>query len=180
MSAGPDMKRLLRQRMREEAKSYNALRRAEDSRRICERIRALEVWRKAQSVLLFVPTAQEPDISPLMHEGKRVSLPAFNSNLGQYQAREAQGGLVHGRFGILEPSPTCALIKEMDVVLAPGVAFALDGTRLGRGQGFYDRLLADVKAVKIGVCFDWQMLTNIPRDVHDILMDHIVTPTLST
>jgi 5-formyltetrahydrofolate cyclo-ligase len=174
------MKAELREQMREEAKRHSAEERAGASRQICERIRQHPLWRKAESVLLFVPTTHEPDISALMKEGKRVSLPAFNKKLGQYEARELKGDLVLGRFGILEPHSACSLSGALDLVLAPGVAFAVDGSRLGRGKGYYDRLLAELKAVKIGVCFDWQLVPDIPNDAHDVKMDHILTPNSLT
>jgi 5-formyltetrahydrofolate cyclo-ligase len=172
----------LRARMREEAKRHSAEERAAASHAICDRIRAQPIWQAARSVLLFAPTATEPDIWPLRMDGKRVSLPSFNEQLGQYEARDIlrQDDLVPGQFGILEPAATGPLtaLSTLDLVLAPGIAFALNGGRLGRGKGYYDRLLAQVKAIKIGVCFDWQMLPRIPRDGHDVVMDHIVTPTL--
>ena len=171
-------KEQLRERVRQEARRHSPDERAAASRAICDRIRALDVWKKAASVLLFVPTANEPDISPLMKDGKGVCLPAFNEKLGRYEPRQVVGELVPGRFGILEPAKSCPLATALDLVLAPGVAFALDGSRLGRGKGYYDRLLAEVNAPKIGVCFDWQVLPDIPRDVHDVSMDHVVTPTL--
>lgn len=173
-------KQQLRERMREEARGRSANERAEYSTQICDRIIRLDLWQNAKSVLLFVPTTYEPDISPLMNEGKRVSLPRFNETLGRYEPREMVGELVPGQFGILEPSDGCPVTTALDLVLAPGVAFALDGSRLGRGKGYYDRLLAQLEAVKIGVCFDWQVVPAIPRDTHDVLMDHIVTPTSST
>jgi 5-formyltetrahydrofolate cyclo-ligase len=170
------MKAEFRQRMREEAKRHSAEERAAASRAICDRIRAQGIWRNAKSVLLFVPTVNEPDISPLMNDGKRVSLPAYNAGLAAYEPRAIGGekDLVPGQFGIREPAPNCPVTDSgtLDLVLAPGVAFALDG---GRGKGYYDRLLAQVKAAKIGVCFDWQMLPTIPRDSHDVSMDYVVT-----
>ena len=173
-----EMKADLRQRIREEAARHLEERIA-DSRQICRRIRGQTVWREAKKVLLFVPIATEPDISDLMNDGKRVSLPSFNEQAGQYQAREISGrdDLVVGRFGILEPRPKCSLtdLGALDLVLAPGVAFALDGSRLGRGKGYYDRLLARIKVPKCGVCFDWQVLPEIPCDGHDVLMDYIAT-----
>jgi 5-formyltetrahydrofolate cyclo-ligase len=175
-------KEQLREKMREEARRHSPEQRAATSRQICERILALKPWANARSVLLFVPTASEPDISPLIKDGKQVSLPAFNEKLGCYEARlvQSENDLVPGRFGIPEPAASCPLtdLSTLDLVLAPGIAFALDGTRLGRGKGYYDRLLEQVQAIKIGVCFNWQVLPRIPRDSHDVKMDHIVTPTL--
>lgn len=174
------MKAELRERMRVEARRHSVEERVAASRQICERLRAQALWQNAKSVLLFAPTTHEPDISPLMNHGKQVSLPAFNEQLGRYEAREIRSDhdLVPRKFGIVEPAGSCRLtdLNGLDLVLAPGIAFALDGTRLGRGQGYYDRLLAQVKAPKIGVCFDWQVLPRIPRDGHDVLMGYIVTP----
>lgn len=175
------MKADLRQKMREEAARHDDAERAAASRELCRRIRTQPLWQKARAVLLFVPTRGEPDISDLMNEGKHVSLPAFNPKSACYQAREISSAqdLVAGQFGILEPNSRCPLtaLSRLDLVLAPGVAFAPDGTRLGRGKGFYDRLLAQITAPKCGVCFDWQILPKIPSDGHDVLMDYIATPS---
>ena len=177
-------KEQLRDKMREEAKRHSAEERALKSKQICERLRELELWKTAQRVLLFVPTPHEPDIWPLAADGKQVSLPAFNEKLGRYEARQIQNeqDLLVGRFGIREPKATCPIVdlSTLDLVLAPGVAFALDGGRLGRGKGYYDRLLAAVHTTKLGVCFAWQVLPATPRDTHDVLMDHVATPTLIT
>jgi 5-formyltetrahydrofolate cyclo-ligase len=174
-------KEQLRQTMREEAKRHSAEERTEASRRICECIRAQEIWKSARTVLLFVPTLHEPDIWRLLADRKRVCLPAFNAKLGSYEPREIEdeNDLLIGQFGIREPKPTRPLaeIGTLELVLAPGVAFALDGTRLGRGKGYYDRLLEKARVPKIGICFDWQILTRIPQDGHDVLMDYLATPT---
>jgi 5-formyltetrahydrofolate cyclo-ligase len=63
------------------------------------------------------------------------------------------------------------------LVLVPGVAFDLRGRRLGRGKGFYDRLLADAGGLKCGVAFDEQIVTEIPVEPHDVSVDCILTPT---
>jgi 5-formyltetrahydrofolate cyclo-ligase len=173
-------KEQLRQTMREEAKRHSAEERAEASRQICERIRAQEIWKSARKILLFVPTSYEPDMWPLIRDGKQVSLPAFNVMLGHYEPRDIKedSDLIVGQFGIREPKLTCPLADNstLDLVLAPGIAFTLDGTRLGRGKGYYDRLLEKVRTLKIGICFDWQVLPRIPRDGHDVLMDYLATP----
>src|SRR5256885_12907815 len=123
----------LRERLREEAKRHSTEERADASQQICERIRTQAVWKQANKVLLFVPTSHEPDIWPLVGDGKQVSLPAFSANLGRYEAREIkdENDLVTGQFGIREPKATCPLadLATPSLVLAPGIAFALDGTR---------------------------------------------------
>lgn len=167
----------LRKRMREETQRHAPEERAAASRQICERIRAQAIWQAAKSVMLFAPMANEPDVSPLMQDGKRLSLPCSIGK--EYEVRDVVEDLIPGRFGIREPSPNAPLtgLAQVDLVLVPGVAFALDGSRLGRGQGFYDRLLAIIGAAKCGVCFEWQIVPTIPREGHDVAMNYIVTPS---
>ncbi|MCF8059166.1 MAG: 5-formyltetrahydrofolate cyclo-ligase [Bacteriovoracaceae bacterium] len=79
-------------------------------------------------------------------------------------------------FGVTIRSP-----KELDrivrpeVLIIPGLAFGTKGQRLGRGKGYYDRYLESFKGLKIGVCYEEQMRSEIPCDEHDQMMDYIVT-----
>jgi 5-formyltetrahydrofolate cyclo-ligase len=84
-----------------------------------------------------------------------------------------------GEFGIREPAAKCAEIPfgKFDLVLVPGVAFDLRGCRLGRGRGFYDRLLVEVRGVKCGVAFDDQIVNEIPAGTLDVQVDFILTAT---
>jgi len=63
------------------------------------------------------------------------------------------------------------------LILIPGIAFDLHGRRLGRGKGFYDRLLTEIRGVKCGIAFDEQIVEKIPVEPHDVRMDFILTPT---
>ncbi len=84
-----------------------------------------------------------------------------------------------GPFWIPEPKPACAQIPldALKLVLVPGVAFDLCGRRLGRGRGFFDRLLAEAGGLKCGIAFDEQIVPAIPVESHDVQMDFILTPT---
>ena len=78
-------------------------------------------------------------------------------------------------FGILEPvGDAFTDLTKIDLVVVPGVAFDRKLRRLGRGKGYYDKLLPKIKATKMGVCFDFQLLDQIPIDNHDIVMDMVV------
>ena len=68
-------------------------------------------------------------------------------------------------------------MNRLDLVLVPGVAFDLQGRRLGRGRGFYDRLLADVDGIKCGIAFDEQMVNEVPAGPPDVRLNFILTPT---
>lgn len=83
--------------------------------------------------------------------------------------------LVSGRFGILEPKTMVEPSKEPDVVIVPGVAFDLDLHRLGYGKGYYDRLFGKLKTFKIGICYEMQVIDEIPKHEHDQRLDLTVT-----
>ena len=84
-----------------------------------------------------------------------------------------------GQFGIREPIESCPELplNRLDFVLVPGIAFDLQGRRLGRGKGYYDRLLAEVRGTTCGVAFDEQIVEELPVEPHDIHVNCILTPT---
>jgi 5-formyltetrahydrofolate cyclo-ligase len=146
---------------------------------------AQEIWQRARNVLLFSPLPDEPDITALLEEawraGKMAALPQTNPDTGGYIASIIRNReeLRPGRFGVPEPAAGCPVIplNQLDLVLVPGVAFDSLGGRLGRGKGFYDRLLAEVRGHKCGVAFDVQIVPSVPVESHDIRVDSILTPT---
>ena len=82
-----------------------------------------------------------------------------------------------GAFGIEEPMGKDSGIGVIDAAIVPGVAFDRHGNRLGRGRGYYDRLLARLGRAgvpTIGVCFDFQKLDAIPAETHDIAVGEVL------
>ena len=155
-----------------------------ESKNLCAR---LEVqMHSAGTILFFMPMPDEPDVRPLLEKflaaGKICALPFFDLEKELYATRQVKNpavDLVVGKFGIREPSSNCAEIalEKINMVLVPGMAFDLSGNRLGRGLGFYDRLLENVSGVKCGVGYDFQLLEKIPTEAHDAKVDFIVTPS---
>lgn len=86
------------------------------------------------------------------------------------------GDLREENYGIMEP-PTDNLLErdKLDIVFVPGVGFDKRGFRIGYGAGYYDRFLNDYKGIKIGVCFELQVVDHAHNDSHDIAMDYIIT-----
>lgn len=163
-------------------------RRAAGSSKICARLRALPAWKNARSVLLFAPMPTEPDIWPLLAEalaaGKIAALPRFHAATRTYTAARVQDlrtDIVSGHFGIREPSAACSEIplNRFKLLLVPGVAFDWRGHRLGRGRGYYDRLLGEAHGIKCGIAFEEQMADAVPVGPADMRMDFIVTPVRS-
>lgn len=78
--------------------------------------------------------------------------------------------------GYAIPEPVGGLFDDwgkIDVILVPGMAFDATGNRLGRGKGYYDKVLSQTSAYKIGICFDFQFLESVPTEAHDIRMDKV-------
>jgi 5-formyltetrahydrofolate cyclo-ligase len=178
-------KQALREAIRLGIADLGSVRRQLLSAEIRARLLMQPVWREARALLLFAALADEPDVRPLIHvalnQGKRVALPRFLSVRGEYEAAAicSNEDLSPGRFGVLEPRlerPAVDLM-QLDFALVPGVGFDLTGRRLGRGSGFYDRLLAGVPGHKCGVAFDCQVVPEVPEESHDVRLNSLVTPT---
>lgn len=95
-----------------------------------------------------------------------------------YRVKNIDEDMQVGAFGIMEPKDGLeeVAVENVDLFLCPGLGFDLNGGRLGRGRGFYDRMLKQAKpeAVKIGVCFPFQMVEDIVMEEHDVRMDIVV------
>jgi 5-formyltetrahydrofolate cyclo-ligase len=143
-------------------------------------------WQVARSVLFFAPLPEELDIWPLLASalaaGKQVALPRFVVATRSYEAcwiLKPETDVQVGHFGIREPCSHCARVSpgELDLILVPGVAFDLQGRRLGRGKGYYDQLLGVWRGTTCGAAFDEQIVDEIPLEPHDVRMNCILTPT---
>ena len=160
--------------------------RTRQSRAVCERLTGQPHWPGARAVLLFAPLDGEPDLWSLLERalraGKQVALPRFVRASGLYEAaqiHDANADVIAGQFGVREPRGDCPALplNRLDLVLVPGVAFDRQCHRLGRGKGFYDRLLAAVPGWKCGVAFDEQLVSALPCEPHDVPLNCILTPS---
>jgi 5-formyltetrahydrofolate cyclo-ligase len=176
----------MRASLRAQLKSLSREERTAQSEQACSLLQKQAVWRNSCSILFYSPLRDELDLSPLWEvaasERKIIALPRFIAEQNVYEARRLENhsqSLVPGRFGILEPKPECHTfpLNQLDLVLIPGVAFDLNGRRLGRGKGFYDRLLRQVCGTKCGAAFDQQIQPHVPAEPHDIYLNCILTPT---
>jgi 5-formyltetrahydrofolate cyclo-ligase len=181
-----EAKQALRKQVSANLKQMEAAERAAASARARALLAAKPLWKAAQWVLFFAPLPGELDVWPLLTEalsaGKRVALPRFVAEDNAYEACQIQDpklDLQVGHFGIREPANRCACLPStrLDLILVPGVAFDLQGRRLGRGKGYYDQLLSVWHGATCGVAFDEQIVDEIPVASHDIDLNCILTPT---
>lgn len=149
------------------------------SKTIVVRIQSAPWFQSIQTLGLYMPLADEIDISPLIASGdKQIFIPAFDPAIELYRMAEYVEPLKTGPFGIPEPeNPRLATETEIDLILVPGVAFDRSGNRVGRGGGFYDRLLPLYQATRMGICFDFQCHDRVPTEAHDLQLHGLITET---
>lgn len=182
-SSSSTLKSDLRAHIRTRLEKISDAVRAVESIELCERLQAQIP--SARTILFFAPLPDELDVWPMLEMsmalGVNCALPFFDSEKKSYGAKllkNLAADIVMGKFGVREPAASCTEIplNQFDLVLVPGVAFDLSGNRLGRGQGFYDRILAEASGIKCGVAHNFQLLETIPTEAHDAKVDFVFTP----
>lgn len=171
----------LRREMRTRLKTLGPDR-AEKSQAICAAIAAHPAFTSGHRVALFSSLPSEPDLASLWEYGPRkFCYPRVTQEQIEYVEIAAPDDLIPAAWNpwVREPAAAAAIIApaEIELILVPGLAFTSDGWRLGRGGGFYDRFLERLPAgtVKLGVCFDLQIVETLPAEAHDQRLDGIVT-----
>lgn len=148
-----------------------------DSEAIKQRLLALACVQNSRRVMTYSAIKNEPDMwgatNALLEMGKQVSLPCVTSH-GLVAADYCSNTtLVKGPYGI--PQPKEIEGDQPDLVVVPGIVFDLQRCRIGFGAGYYDRFLQNSTAVKVGVCFESQLVDHIEAEPHDVRMDYVVT-----
>ena len=178
-------KHVLRGVMRRRLAELTPAARHSRSEELVRRLTTLPLWKNARRVLLFAATASEPDIDLLWHKG------LLGGKEGVYPIVVGQGLILQRVCDLeaLHPVPPWSLrepvpdpgaqvaLDAVDLALVPALAFDGRGGRLGRGGGFYDRLLATRRQhlpAAIGVGFGFQRIDPWPLAAHDELLDELV------
>ena len=149
------------------------------SQYICDEVKKHLAVSGARVVALFSPLGYEPDIWPLVESlagTVSVVLPRVEGDVMNFYVYD-RNSMAVGSFGINEPQSGVKVEAcEIDAVVVPGLAFTVDGARMGRGKGFYDKYLSqsDFSALKIGVCYHEQIIPHIPTEPHDVPMDVVI------
>ena len=175
-------KRELRQQIRTQKRRLSAAELAVMSEDICSKVLALASWQEAGTLLLYYPLPDEVDVRLLIKDafesGKKVLLPVVKGDELELHLYEGEASLKEGAFGIMEPTGPLFAPEhygEIELAVIPGMAFDSAGHRLGRGKGYYDRLLPNLNAAKlIGICFPFQLLEEVPAEAHDISVCKVI------
>ena len=178
------VKRELRDRMKEIRRNLPPEEKAEKDRAILERIAALPEYKSAGLVLTYVSTAIEVDtralIARALADGKRVAVPYCVPGKIEMLFCEitSMSDLSPGSFGVLEPNPEKQPVLDdfpRSVCILPGLAFDLCGYRLGYGKGYYDRFLSRYRGKNIGVCYNACLKPLLPHGRYDRTVNILAT-----
>lgn len=168
----------IRKAIKEAKKTLGKEAREEEARQCFLRLEEMDCYQRAKNILAYASLPDELPTGEFLQtasHSKRLFLPRVNGNDLDILPLD---NCAVGAFGILEPiGDDVHSVKEMDLIIVPAVAFDRLGNRLGRGRGYYDRLLADAVCPKVGVAFSLQILDSLPTECHDIMMDAVVTAT---
>jgi len=179
-------KKFLRKKIINLRDSMSSLEREEKSKVIASKLFNIEKYKKAKFILLFYPFGSEINTRIVIKHslllGKKVALPKVigKNKLEAYLVTDPDKELEHGFLEIMEPdTKKCnkADIKDIELAIIPGVCFDTNFNRLGYGGGFYDHLISslDKKALKISLCFEAQLIENVPVYNYDKKIDMIIT-----
>ena len=174
-----EIKKNLRKQIRNLKDKYSAIQLIELSSDIHSRLEKLPAFQNAQTILMYWSMSDEVYTQSFVEKwsaSKRIILPSVKGDdliLKEFKGVE---NLTAGeQFAIPEPEGLPFLDTEsIDLIIVPGVAFDKLGNRMGRGRGFYDKLLTTTNAIKIGICFNFQMVEKVPVEKHDKKMDIVV------
>ncbi len=150
---------------------------------VLDRLVVQDFFQSAQKIASYSAIRQEVDADLLLEQcqlaHRQIFLPRVVGDTLAFHAVASRAELVVGAFGVCEPLACgeAAALADFDLVIVPGVAFDVNGYRLGYGKGFYDRFLA-VKpeaTVTVGLCFDFQVFERLPSEAHDQSLDYVLT-----
>ena len=149
------------------------------SKSIQKKLKKIESFSNAQKIGAYYPIGSEIRTQDIMQEalseGKEVFLPKVVGKNIEFRKIQNFSNLEKGSFDIMEPRDECPVNNKLDVLLVPTVGISPKGVRLGYGFGFYDRFLAENKIDTISLTLEKQIIKNISRSDHDMIINWIVT-----
>ena len=173
-------KKEIRSKIKELKKKYSFEDKKARSIKIFEKIESLPEFIQAKTVMAYWSMDDEVNTHDFILKWfgkKQFVLPSVKGDELELRIFKGTKNMLEGSaFGISEPIDLFTdNLDSIDFIVVPGVAFDNQKNRLGRGKAYYDKLLKDTKAFKVGVCFEFQLLDSVPVNSFDIKMDLVVT-----
>jgi len=153
---------------------------ATESGRVCGKVLGWLEARRPGPTLVWMAIPGELDLGPVVARLPMIEwLTTRTPPAGPLTVHPYHSPLELHRFGFHQPVASVPELPptRIEVALVPGLAFDPGGRRLGRGKGYYDRLLGGLsaKALRVGVTLDRLMAETVPVDPHDVAMTHLIT-----
>lgn len=175
----PEQKALLRAEIRRRKKAFSKEDLAGYSKAVCRSIEEDPAFIQAQTVLLYYSLPDEVQTQTLIekwHQKKTILLPVVDGEELRLKHYKGDQALTPNQWNILEPSGAVFQdLNKIDLIILPAMAYDKEGHRLGRGKGFYDRLMHKLHCPSIGICFPFQLLNHIPCDDWDCQVDRVIS-----
>jgi len=178
----------LRKNILERLSFQKEVERLKNSNIIKDKLCASAEFKNARTILFYASFDGEVDTWGMMIEAKRqgktIALPVMSESqeaIIPSRVLDLENELTIGPYGIKQPKQSCMRpvdLNDIDLVIVPGVAFDQKGNRLGRGKGYYDRLLSQTPPhiPTLGLAFTFQVLDELPEvAIHDRPVKKIIT-----
>ena len=173
------MKNYIRKKIRVSLGLMSEEEKANQSAYICDCIIKHKEIKAQKMVALFLSLPDEPYTDTMLSQLSKlckVVVPKVCGDVMQFYPYLPES-MSKGVYGIYEPETGLPVsVADIDVVVVPGVAFTRNGARLGRGKGYYDKYMSQpgFKAYKIGICYNCQVVDELPFEEHDVLINEVI------
>jgi len=169
----------IRRRIRNKKNILSDMEKSQSSNAVFDKIEDLPAFKNAKSVLMYWSLPDELPTHNFIVKWstkKQMLLPMVKGDKMLVKPFTSIDDLRKSDMGIWEPEAQKEYLRHIDLVIVPGIAFDKSKNRLGRGKGYYDRYFNHKNIVKVGVCYDFQLLEVVPTEPFDVRMDKIITP----
>ncbi len=171
-------KTALRRAIRAQKSALSAAQIEAASEQLARQLFAHPLYRAASCLYAYLSYNQEvrtePIIRKALEDGKRVAVPKIYGEEMRFVYLQDDSPIEQGYKGIPEPLSDDIAQEPEALVLMPGLAFTREGQRMGYGGGFYDRFLAAEPHPTLALCYDFQLLPELPTQSHDIPVDVVL------
>lgn len=179
MDSKIDEKNLLRKQVKAAKEIFSKTELDQMSDNVFALLEELPVFIAASNIFIYNSLPDEVQTMRFVqkwNDTKNFFLPVMKGDSLVFRKFHSHTTFSKASLNVLEPDgDDFTDYSNIDIIIVPGIAFDVNMNRMGRGRGYYDRFLSGMDAIKIGVCFNFQLFDNIPSDIHDIKMDYIIT-----
>lgn len=175
-----ELKKQLRKQIAQEKSRHGITELTTKSAALLEKLEQHPKFAAAHTVLLYYSLADEVhthDFVEKWHWQKTILLPVVKGDVLELRVYTGKQSLTTGKaYHIEEPMGEAFTdYGQIDFAIIPGVSFDSEGNRLGRGKGYYDRLLPLLHSYNVGICYEFQISEHIPAEPFDRTMDEVWT-----